>query len=253
MNRKDTARRGISRLAILLIVAAAAIFVGSVFFMMVWATREVHQAARISASKSGLRQIGLALHTYAGDHRDLFPGDVMSDSGKSLLSWRVAILPYIEQTELYEAFKLDEPWDSPHNKRLLAEMPAIYASPLSQVDLASDHKTVYLRPTGSGLAMDSHKSVGLEMPDGTSNTVIAVEANDSHAVPWTKPDDLPYDPKTPLAGLVGQLGDGFLALFADVSVLKMSTGIAPKAWHAMLTRSGRERIDRTRWEAKKKL
>jgi hypothetical protein len=251
MNRKDTTRRGISLRAILLIVAAAAVFVGSVLFMMVWATQSARHAARLSSSRFGMRQIGWALQTYAGDHRELFPGDVMSDTGKPLLSWRVAILPYIEKTELYEEFKLNEPWDSPHNKRLLAEMPTIYASPLSQVDLASDHKTVYLRPTGKGLAMDSHKSAGLGMRDGTYATVIVVEANDSHAVPCTKPDDLKYDPKTPLAGLGGQLDDGFLALFADASVLMISNSVDPKAWHAMLTPSGREPIDRTRWAANK--
>ena len=74
-----------------------------------------------------LLKIGLALH----EHHDTLsscPKAAISDKdGRPGLSWRVAILPYLGQKSLYEKFKLDEPWDSPHNKPLLAEMPEVFA------------------------------------------------------------------------------------------------------------------------------
>src|SRR5205085_607175 len=78
---------------------------------------------------NNLKQIGLAFHNYA-DQKDGFPAAAITGpGGKPLLSWRVAILPYIEQQALYQKFKLDEPWDSPHNKELIKYMPTVYACP----------------------------------------------------------------------------------------------------------------------------
>jgi hypothetical protein len=74
-----------------------------------------------------LRQIALALHNYHDAVGTFPPPASSSRDGKPLLSWRVLILPYLEQDALYREFHLDEPWDSPHNKRLIDRMPAIYA------------------------------------------------------------------------------------------------------------------------------
>ena len=77
------------------------------------------------------------------------PGPPITDKqGKPLLSWRVAILPYIEQQGLYQKFKLDEPWDSPHNQALLKEMPSTYVCPSrAQVE---PFTTTYQVFTGKG-------------------------------------------------------------------------------------------------------
>src|SRR4051794_27214810 len=69
-------------------------------------------AAARQASVNNLKQIGLAFHN-SHDTMGYFPGGVYDASGKKVgLSWRVAILPFIEQGPLYMQFKLDEPWDS---------------------------------------------------------------------------------------------------------------------------------------------
>src|SRR3954452_8845755 len=76
-----------------------------------------------------LHRIGLALHAFHDD-RGAFPKAAISDKqGRPGLSWRVAILPYLGETELYEKFNLDEAWDGPHNRALLGAMPAVYACP----------------------------------------------------------------------------------------------------------------------------
>src|SRR5262249_38834889 len=95
-----------------------------------------HQAT----SRANLRKIGLAFHSYH-DTKNFFPDDISSKAGKPLLSWRVAILPHIDQDKLYKEFKLDEPWDSKHNKKLLAKMPALFRSPRVKLRVASN--TVY--------------------------------------------------------------------------------------------------------------
>src|SRR5437879_3383271 len=81
------------------------------------------------ASQNNLKQIGLAVHNYH-DVNGKLPTDVVDSNGKRLLSWRVLILPYIEQNNLYKQFKLDEAWDSDQNKKLLAKIPHNYISPV---------------------------------------------------------------------------------------------------------------------------
>ncbi len=89
--------------------------------------RKVRGAASRTQSQNNLKQIGLAMHNYHATNNMLPPHATYDKNGKPLLSWRVFILPYIEQQDLYKQFHLDEPWDSEHNKKLLAKMPVIYA------------------------------------------------------------------------------------------------------------------------------
>src|SRR5262249_61611243 len=106
--------------------------------------------------------------------------------GKPLLSWRVAILPYIDQQELYNEFHLDEPWDSAHNKTLIERMPRIY-QPLH--GKAAPFTTFYQVFVGNGAAFEKDESVDFaQFTDGTSNTLLAVEAG--KAAPRTNPQDI---------------------------------------------------------------
>jgi len=95
-------------------------------------------------SQSRLKQMALAFHSYMEQHGRLPPAAICDAKGRPLLSWRVALLPFIAQGELYRQFKLDEPWDSPHNIKLLDQMPATYDSPPWAISkaapsLCSDH------------------------------------------------------------------------------------------------------------------
>jgi RNA polymerase sigma factor (sigma-70 family) len=110
-------------------------------------------AARRSRSQNNLKQIGVALHSYQ-DVYGHFPAPAIYDprTGKPLLSWRVAILPYIEQDNLYRQFHLDEPWDGPHNKKLLAALPSTYA-PVG-ADYKETDRTYYQAIVGTGAAWE---------------------------------------------------------------------------------------------------
>ena len=186
------------------------------------AVARAREAARDAQSKNNLRQIGLAMHIFHDTHGALpAPANYDAD-GKALLSWRVHVLPFIEQNELYKKFKLDEPWDSKHNKELIKEMPAIYKV-VGGVKV-DDGKTCYLVPTGDDTAFPkgeagSTKGIGFgSITDGTSNTIMVVEAAPDKAVPWTKPEDWEFDPDKPNKGLVGHRSNVFLAALCDASV-----------------------------------
>jgi hypothetical protein len=199
------------------------------------------QEERLQAeSSNNLKQIGLALHSYHDVHGG-FPAPAIYGKGlKPLLSWRVAILPYLEQQELYKQFKLDEPWDSPHNKKLLAKMPEVYAPVRGPSKVKGG--TYYQVFVGDGAGFEPGKSLRIpSFTDGTSNTILVVEAG--QPVPWTKPDDLPYDPNKALPKLGGQFRGHFHALLADGSVHLLSRNANEQTLRGAITRNGGEVID----------
>jgi RNA polymerase sigma factor (sigma-70 family) len=209
---------------------------------------EVMQAAmRHQQSINNLKQIGLALHNYHDTYKR-FPAPAIYDkNGKALLSWRVTILPFLEQNHLYQRFRLDEPWNSPHNKELLKEMPPLYA-PVGEANPAAG-KTYYQAFVGPHAGFESGKKLRLfEFTDGTSNTLWVVEAGSP--VPWTKPEDLPFAADKPLPKLGGLFGGNFHALWVDGSVSFLSRDAAKQELRAAITRDGGEVIDRDKLEAK---
>src|SRR5712691_6018975 len=135
------------------------------------------------------------MHNYSDTYRRLPPAAVCGPDGKPLLSWRVLILPFLAQENLYQGFHLDEPWDSSHNIQLLSRMPSAYGP--YKGDPPKDGGTYFQAFVGPGAAFEGTKGLTYaDFKDGTSNTIMVVEAWD--AVPWTKPEDLTYDPDRPL-------------------------------------------------------
>ncbi len=117
------------------------------------ATRNLERNAAVSRSANNLKQIGLAMHNYASANKDDFPPAAVCDKkGKPQLSWRVLILPYIDQNELYKQFKLDEPWDSEHNKKLIEKMPAVYKLPGAKEGTTDTHYRVFVG-NGAGVRL----------------------------------------------------------------------------------------------------
>jgi hypothetical protein len=210
---------------------------GVLVALLLPAVQQAREAARRIQGMNELKQIGLAMQ----NHHDVFkkfPAAAICDAdGKPLLSWRVKILPYLDEAALYNEFHLDEPWDSEHNKPLLERMPAVYKDPRLG-DLGN--KTVYLVPTGDAVMFFNKVGANMKaVTDGTSKTILAVEADPENAVPWTKPDDLEIDPKEPAAGLATKAGV-FMVVAVDGSVHVVSADIDPETLWALFTRAGRE-------------
>jgi len=166
-------------------------------------------------SSNNLKQIGLALHNYHDMNGVFPPAAIVDKKGKALLSWRVAILPYVEQNNLYQQFKLDEPWDSDHNKKLIDKMPKVYALPYSEGKRGETNYRVFV---GNGAVFDMIQGIKItQITDGTSNTLLAFEAAES--TPWTKPDETEFDPQKPmLKHLRFEDNKASMILMADGSV-----------------------------------
>jgi hypothetical protein len=134
-------------------------------------------------------------------------------------------------------FKLDEPWDGPTNSRLLAAMPKVYKFP-KEIGLPPDH-TIYRVFDGPGAAFEGQRGhVIPEFTDGTANTILVVEAD--QGVPWTRPDELPFDPNQPVAPIQGHWATGCLAALADGSIHTVSRGVSMQTLRSAITRNGGE-------------
>jgi prepilin-type processing-associated H-X9-DG protein len=213
---------------------------GVLVALLLPATQAAREAARRAQCTNNIKQIMLAMHNYHSANNS-FPRDITDKDGKPLLSWRVTILPYIEQAELYNKFKLDEPWDSPHNKELLKEMPPTFKCP-DRVK-AEPFTTTYRGFVGAGAIFETGQDIGIaSVTDGTSNTIAVVEA--SEAVPWSKPADLPFDQqaKPSLHGAGSSHPGGFNCGFADGSVRFIKNSVSAAVFQALITRNGGEVI-----------
>lgn len=155
-----------------------------------------------------LRTIGLAMQNFAAKTPDgrfpaaaiLAPAEISKES-KPFLSWRVAILPFLNQQELYDKFHRDEPWDSPHNKALLEQIPEMYEPVIGKGD--PQGFTYYQVFTGDEAMFAGDVGPRFEeILDQRSQTAMVTEAN--KAVPWTKPEDVRVDKNQPLPKLGGQ-------------------------------------------------
>ncbi|MGE3804576.1 MAG: DUF1559 domain-containing protein [Gemmataceae bacterium] len=189
----------------------------------------LQQASARTESSQHLRQLMLGMHNFAD--RDGFPPSALCDKqGKPLLSWRVLLLPYLEHEKLYKQFKLDEPWDSEHNKKLLASMPDIYKTPGTRDEEGMTRYAVITGPStaypgkpgkyGNGMALLGSRFT--DIVDGLTQTIGLVEA--AAPIPWTKPADVDYDPKKPVPKFYVREGR-YLVAIMDGSVRTVSKDI----------------------------
>jgi hypothetical protein len=202
------------------------------------AVQKVREAANRAKATSNLRQITVALRNYEGQMGHL-PAAVLQDPDGQPYSWRVAILPWLEQEDLFTQYNRREPWDSPANKAVLAKMPPVFAC-LDHPG-ADPSATCYLALVGPGAAFEPGRKVQFsDIRDGPSNTILVAEA--AEAVPWTKPADLTFTPGGPLPAFSTSRPGGFLAEFADESVRLVSRTADPGSLRALITRSGKDKI-----------
>jgi Protein of unknown function (DUF1559) len=162
------------------------------------------------------------------------------------LSWRVLLLPYLGELELFKKFRMDQPWDSEHNRKLIAPMPEVYRIPGCK---AGDGKTNYLGSFGPKAAFPDKGTITVpEFTDGTSNTIMLIEVPDQAAAEWTQPENFPGDAKDPMKKLLGLHQEGFLTIFADVAPHFISEGIPPKTLQQLLVRNGGDLITPADWQ-----
>jgi len=235
-------------------------------FLLIEAMGNVRHAANRMKSSGQLSQIGWAIHNYNDANSEL-PGNTYSPDGTPLLSWRVHLLPFIEQDELYRQFKLDEPWDGPNNIRLIDRMPKSYSNP----NEPRGSKTFYRGFSSPGAVFERRVTARNKPPElnifgfpvlglsGTnkfdlnsfkdliSETIMVVDAGEP--VEWTKPDDLDASPGKPLPSLGGMkwAKNKMQLLMADGYARMIRTDLPEETLRALITHSGQESLP-ANWE-----
>lgn len=217
-------------------MSSAPILVG----LLLPAIQQSREAAQRAQNMNNLKQLALALHNYHDSHGHFPPPVLIGPDGKTPHSWRVALLPYLEQQALYTQYKLDEPWDSTNNLRILASMPPVLRHPSEPGGTTS---TSYYALTGPDTLMGPVDGKGTKITDivdGTSNTIALVEAK--RGIPWTKPEDIPFDKDQPVPNLGGYTAGGPVVCYGDGSVRVLRSTTAEALLKALITRSGGEVI-----------
>lgn len=187
-----------------------------------------------------LKQLGLAFHNFHDTYGSFPPAAAHGNDGTPLLSWRVYLLPFLEEHELYEEFRLNEAWDSPHNRQLIERMPAVFKS--RHFDLNTEGKTVLQVPTGTGLVFHGQAGTPITaITDGTSNTVLALEVPREQAVPWTQPRDFAVAGDGLKSRLLGGRDETW-SLLADGAAVKLSHELLEMNLRALFTHAGGEAV-----------
>jgi len=226
-------------------------FIAGIVLVVYWILppiARVREPAARMASSNNLKQMALAMHNYEDNNLHV-PGanapylDPKDGSKKLPVSWRVLILPYVEQEVIYQEYRLDEPWDGPSNIRLSDRMPKVYSHPKADLSVLPKGRTHYrVFASRAGAKPSALFTDGLpgpkfkEIPDGTSNTILIVEA--AEAVPWTMPEVLLYDRNQPLPKLGGLFRGQFQAALADGSVRSFRSDMPDEKLRAWITKDG---------------
>jgi hypothetical protein len=202
-------------------------------------------------SANNLKQIGLAFHSYHDNHGHFPPAVVRDKEGKPLYSWRVLLLVYLDAGELYHEFHLDEPWDSPHNKTLIAKMPSVYCLPTQGKRSGLTPYQVFIGP---GTLLEKEGITLKDIPDGNDKTILVAEAR--VPVEWTRPVDLDYDPNRPLPPLGGEytkhsqlfgettyVPKQINVLMVHGGIVRLPSDITDSFVPGLITRNGGEQLD----------
>jgi beta-lactamase regulating signal transducer with metallopeptidase domain len=219
---------------------------------LVGAVSNARLSAQRQVSMNNLKQIMLAMHSWADVHGGRFPAPVIygkDGKGKVPHSWRVELLPYLEQAHLYEAYQFDESWDSEANKKVLAQMPPFFRHPVDDAKSTSAGYFVLVPAELQGdvaeralpTAFGKREGVKFaEILDGTSNTLAVVEAK--REIPWTRPDDIVFDPEKAPPTLGGFFKEGYNAGLCDGSVRFISGKIEPATLKILISPQGGEAV-----------
>ena len=228
-------------------------FAGAALALSIPISMAAQPLGAVAESQNNMRQIILAAHNHESTFQQLPPSYTANAEGKPLLSWRVKLLPFLEEQALYDQFHHDEPWDSEHNLKLVAKMPDVFKHP--RIKLA-EGKTVYLGVSGKDGMLVAPKGnpkqqIGRRFNsviDGLSNTATIIHAAEKNAVTWTAPGDFDFEQhpenlSNEIAFFWGADKKAIIGL-ADGSVHLVKQGtLKEKDLRALMTCSGGEVVD----------
>jgi hypothetical protein len=222
---------------VLLVLGIAALL----FALFILPTRRcAREAARRMQCINHLKQIGLALQNYHNNYHSLPPAYVADTDGKPMHSWRVLVLPYLEQAALYKKYSFNEPWNGPNNVKLHNEVVRVFCCP-SRTGQQPNTETSYVVVTGQGTAWPAVKPISLaSITDRFSDTILVTEVANS-GIHWMEPRDLDIA-QLPMAvnppggkGISSPHPNVALALFADGHIVALAKNTPAETIRRLLT------------------
>ncbi len=200
-----------------------------------------------STCLNNLKQISLALMTYDSQYGSLPPAYIADKNGRPMHSWRVLILPFLERKDLYEKYDFSEPWDGPHNSRLLEKCPILFRCPSASTENPS--ATNYVAVVGDSTVWPGNRCVRFEdIKDGAANTIMLVEVADSD-INWMEPRDLSFGQAAvgmnvdKRHGISSNHSGIACVAYADGHIMYLPDNISPTLLRAFLTIAGGERVE----------
>ena len=239
-DRADSGKSVSCTVAMLVVAAAVGFLVvgGAVLLALLFpAVQGAREAARRMQCTNNLKQLGLAMHNYHATYGTFPPAYSSDEDGNPMHSWRVLLLPYIEEQTLYERYNFDEPWDGPNNQWLATQMPALYSCPSDGT--IQPNMTNYVVIVGDQTMFPGSKALSIpQIIDGIRLTLMLVEIP-GDSVNWLEPEDVDVSELVDRSTQTTHPG-GFNAAFADGSVQFISKNAAAQQLPAMATASGGE-------------
>lgn len=214
---------------------------GVLIALLLPAVQAAREAARRAQCANNMKQIALALHNYHDTFHTFPPAYTVDAAGNRLHSWRTLILPFLEQGVLYSQLKLDEPWDSPHNRAFHGQVVPTYSCPSSP----NVKGVCYAAIVGPETMFPGDGCLRLsQITDGTSNTIMVVEVQPTNRS-WMEPVDLESDQMLhAINSGPSEIGSkhvgGAQVALADGSVRFLSTSISPETLQALITAAGND-------------
>jgi prepilin-type processing-associated H-X9-DG protein len=214
------------------------------------AIQAAREAARRTQCVNNLKQIGVAFHNYHEVYGTFPPAYIPDKDGNPMHSWRVLILPFMEQQALYNKYNFDEPWDSPGNLAVTNTVIPVYSCPSCPPSggTTGSTETNYMVITGPGTVFDGAKAASMaDIKDGSSNTIMVVEVTGT-GVGWAEPVDLDatnmqFPNTTPgSTGPDSYHPGGFNAALCDGSTHFFSDSISRETFDALITKAGAEQV-----------
>jgi hypothetical protein len=217
---------------------------GLFLFVFYPAIHSAREAGRRTHCLNRLRSIGTALMSYHSQYGSLPPAYIADAFGKPMHSWRVLILPYLDEQQLYDAYDFSEPWDGPNNSRLLSKMPSIYGCPSHAAESQGTY-TAYAGVFGEHCMFRGADPVGFDdVPDGLGSTLLVGETAGT-SIPWTKPVDIDIKVHPLLGdreGFSSEHDRGVNFVWCDVRVTALPKNLSREKLKAFFSRDGGERV-----------